>query len=62
MKLQYTGFTSCKVSENFQKVLKLTKILRNNSLKQSKEPIIKPRLYLHNMESIREQLTMKIDG
>lgn len=61
MKSQYTGFASCKITENYQRMLKLMKITRNNFVKQSKEPIIRPKVYLYNMEAIREKLSKKID-
>ena len=59
MNFHYTGFTSCKIAENYQRMLKIMKITRNNSLKQSKEPIVRPKVYLYNMEAIREKLNRK---
>ena len=56
MKFLYTGFDSCKIEENYKRMLKIMKIVRFNALKITNEPIIRPKTYLYNMEAIREKI------
>lgn len=57
----YTGFTTCKTAETHQRTIKTMKISRFNMVKQSAEPIVRPKSYLCRMEDIRKKLVLNVE-
>lgn len=59
MEKDFTGFSSCRFVDEFEKSLKLKKIARRNEIRQSTEAILKPKEFLEFVENIREKLKEK---
>lgn len=53
---KYTGFGSCRRLEEFERDLKMKKILRRNQIAQEIEVILKPKEFVDYMMALRSQL------
>lgn len=53
---EYTGFRNCKYVVEFENELKLKRIMRKNTIKQSTEAILDPGRFLEHITEIRSQL------
>lgn len=53
---RYTGFGSCRHLEEFERDLKMKKILRRNRIAQETEVILKPKEFINHMMVLRSQL------